>query len=203
LGALFVARRGLIAIPFALAALPLIFTTAGQPLAAWHLAGWTLTATAGGLERFASIAVKSWLSVQFGVLLTATTRFSDLLVAMRALHVPRLLVAIFGLMWRYLFLLVHEAKRLRIARDARSAEVGSNSGGTLAWRARTTGGMVGNLFLRGYERSERVYSAMLARGYDGEVRMLAPLSLSPREWIALAAGGFWLALATLLGFLFG
>ncbi len=199
-GVLFVLRRSLIAVPFALAALPLLFVTDGPSLTSFQLGRWTLTLTATGLERFLSIAAKSWLSVQIAVLLTSTTQFTDLLVAMRAIRVPRLLVVIFSLMWRYLFLFVHEATRLRIARDARSAEVSANSGGTLAWRAKVTGGMVGNLFLRGYERSERVYHAMLARGYDGEIRVLEAAPLSARErWIlamgiALLGGLFFVSL---------
>ena len=57
---------------------------------------WTLELSQPGLERFLSIAVKSWLSVQAAIVLAATTPFPDLLVAMRALKVPRLLVAISG-----------------------------------------------------------------------------------------------------------
>jgi cobalt/nickel transport system permease protein len=122
---------------------------------------------------------------------------------MRALRVPRLLVAVFGLMWRYMFLFVHEVNRLRIARDARSADIGPKSGGTLAWRARVTGGMVGNLFVRGYERSERVYQAMLARGYDGEVRTLPMGRLSASQYGILAGSMAILAFLAVLGILFG
>ena len=50
-----------------------------------------------------SITLKSWLSVQAAILLAATTRLPDLLVALRAFRVPRLLVAVIGLMWRYMF----------------------------------------------------------------------------------------------------
>ncbi|MFN8563911.1 MAG: energy-coupling factor transporter transmembrane component T [Anaerolineae bacterium] len=65
------------------------------------------------------------------------------------------------------------------ARSARSASLpGRKSGGSPLWRARSAGGMVGSLFLRSYERSERVYAAMLARGYDGRMRVLSPPPLS-------------------------
>src|SRR4030042_524447 len=79
----------------------------------------------------------------------------DLLVAMRALGVPRLLVSIFGLMWRYLFVLVDEATRLMRARLARSGQSdipGTRPGGNISWRARVTGGMGGSLLLRAFER---------------------------------------------------
>jgi cobalt/nickel transport system permease protein len=149
--------------------------------------------TTAGLERFLSIALKSWLSVQMAILLTATTPLPDLLVAMRSLRLPRLLVAILGLMWRYLAVLGDEAMRMIRAREARSGSWTERSGGTLGWRASVTGAMAGSLFLRGYERSERIYDAMLARGYDGTIRSL-PLRPVPSE-------ERWLLLCALLGLL--
>ncbi len=203
LGVGFTLKRGLIAVPFALAALPLVFSTPGDVLASLRIGPLALDASLAGVERFASVLVKSYISVQFAILLTATTRFTDMLAAMRALRIPRLLVVIFSLMWRYLFLFAHEAKTLRIARDSRSADVGPKSGGSVAWRARVTGGMVGNLFVRGYERSERVYQAMLARGYDGDIRTFALRPLASSEYAALAGAVVILALLGLLGILFG
>jgi cobalt/nickel transport system permease protein len=125
---------------------------------------------------------------------------------MRAVRLPRLLVAIFGLMWRYLFVLVDEALRLLRARSARSG-VSDNSearpGGRVAWRARVAGGMAGNLFVRSIERSDRIYQAMLSRGYDGEVRSLPLPGLRPSDWLTLAAGLGVLAVLLLLSLLLG
>ncbi len=191
LGVRYVLKRALLALPFALAALPLIFTVPGQPLSSFNFFSWTLTVSLEGVERFFSIAFKSWVSVQFAIVLAATTPFPQLLVAMRALHVPQLLVSIFGLMWRYIFVLVDEALRLMRARDARSGAspvLGGKTGGSIAWRARVTGGMAGNLFVRGFDRGERIYDAMRARGYDGEVRTL-PLPPLTRAYWAIMGGG--------------
>jgi cobalt/nickel transport system permease protein len=92
---------------------------------------------------------------------------------MRTLGLPRLLVATVSFMYRYLFVIGEEALRLMRARDSRSARLpGQKGGDSLGWRAKVLGHMVGSLFLRTYERSERVYAAMLARGYDGEPRFL-------------------------------
>jgi cobalt/nickel transport system permease protein len=114
------------------------------------------------------------LSIQVAIVLAASTPFPDLMAAMRDLHFPRVLVAIISFMWRYLFVLVDEAMRLSRARDARSAvRPGYNAGGRISWRARVVGGMAGNLFLRSYTRSERIYQAMTARGYQGELRTMA------------------------------
>ena len=172
------ARLGGLALPFALAAITLPFTLPGQPVAT--IAG--LTLSDAGLARFASILIKSWLAVQAAILLSTTTQFADLLWALGSLRLPGPLVAIIGFMYRYLATLRDESERLTRARDARSGvEPGKRAGGSLGWRAGVTGGMVGNLFLRSYERSERVYFAMRSRGYDGQMRRLDPPRLAWRS----------------------
>ena len=181
LGAGRVARMGTVALPFTLAAATLLVTTPGEPLA--EVVG--LTITDNGLARFLAIVLKSWLAVQVALLLSLTTDFFALLWAFRSLRVPATLVAIIAVMYRYLFTLRDEAERLLRARAARSGTTdGHPSGGGLGWRARVAGGMVGNLFLRSFERGERVYAAMLARGYSGEMRMLDPPALTRRDVFA-------------------
>ena len=171
LSPLVVIRRSALALPFLLAAVPLMFTKEGDVLFSVPLFGWT--ASGEGLEAVASILAKSWLSVMAAVILTATTPAAELLRAMRSLGLPRLLVATVSFMYRYLFVIGEEALSLMRARDSRSARLpGQRGGGTLNWRAKVLGNMVGSLFLRTYERSERVYAAMQARGYDGEPRFL-------------------------------
>jgi cobalt/nickel transport system permease protein len=205
LGVGYVLKRASLALPFVLAAFPLIFTYGSTTLFTLSIGSLTLTGHAEGLARFASVALKSWLSVQAAIVLASSTTFPDLLQAMRAVRIPRLLVAMFGLMWRYLFVLVDEAVRLmraRAARSGQSGEAGSKPGGSVAWRARVTGGMAGSLFLRAYERSDRIYMAMAARGYDGEVRALPLPSVKPAAWLALGFGLALLLLLLLLGVLF-
>lgn len=195
-------RRSVIAMPFALAAFPLLFTTAGVALASFHIGPWLFSTTAEGLARFLSIALKSWISVQAALLLSATTPFPDLLLALRAFHMPQLLVSVIGLMWRYLFVLADEAIRLIRAREARSgADPGRRSGGGILWRARVTGGMAGSLFVRGFDRADKVYAAMLARGYDGETRALPAPPVAPAQYAVLAAGVFWMWMIVLLAIL--
>ena len=162
--------RSLIALPFILIALPTVFTKPGDPVFEIPLGLIALTGTVEGLEFFASVFIKSWVSVTAAVLLTTTTPALALLAALRTLKLPEILVAVVMLMYRYLFVLVEEAQRMLRARAARSATLGSGSGGSLVWRARSAGGMAGSLFVRTLDRSERIYMAMLARGYDGEIR---------------------------------
>ncbi len=206
LGVGYVLKRAALALPFVLAALPVLFTIKGASLATLPLGPWRLTITDAGLTRFISIAAKSWLSVQMAIVLTATTRFPELLLAMRALKIPRLIVAIIGLMWRYLFVLVDEAVRLMRAREARSGHPdtpGARVGGSVIWRARVTGGMAGNLFLRSFDRADRIYTAMASRGYDGEVRTLPLPPITPGGWAVLGLGLLASGLLVVGGYLLG
>lgn len=208
LGVGFVWRRSALALPFVLAALPMAATAGGTPLWTLTLAGWTASISAEGVARLVSVLLKSWLSVQMAIVLAASTSFPHLLLAMRALRIPRLIVAIFGLMWRYLFVLVDEAMRLLRARAARSgqrppdraASSAARPGGTVAWRARVAGGMAGNLLVRSFDRGERIYAAMAARGYDGEVRSFPLPPIPAGQRLALAAGLGLLALLVGLGY---
>lgn len=199
-------RRSLIAIPFALVAVTVVFSLPGQPLVAWQIGPWHLVATDAGVVRFASIVVRTWLSVQMAILLTATTRFPDMIHALHHLYVPQLLVAIISFMYRYLFVLTDEAMRLMRAREARSARLEEyppnmtgGGGVSLAWQARTAGNMVGQLFLRSYERSDRVYNAMLARGYNGQFLTINPHVMRVTDWTIGAAAVIILLLIQVIG----
>lgn len=189
LGAGYAFRRSFVALPFALAAVTAIFAIPGRPVGAVSLGPWEMVATDAGLVRFASIVVRSWLSVQAAILLTATTQFPDLMHALRHLRLPTLIVAIVSFMYRYLFVLSDEVLRLLRAREARSARPGGGGGGgSIPWRARVAGNMAGQLFLRSYERSDRVYNAMLARGYAGHLLTLNPHEMRAQDWRAGVLG---------------
>ena len=189
---LLVVKRSLVAIPFTLAAVTLVFTVPGPRLGTVPLTGWPISEA--GAVRFASIVFKSMVSVQAAVLLMITTHFTDVLWALEALRIPKVLVAIISYMYRYIFVLVEEALRLTRARDSRSAVMRGNPayGGSL---------LIGNLFIRSFARSERVYQAMVSRGYRGELRQLRPPPVAAHEvlWaLAVAASGGLLVVASLL-----
>lgn len=195
----FVLARSAVALPFVVAALPLLFTVAGTTLFALP---WGWTATREGLARLVSVVFKAWLSVLTALTLTATTPFNAILATLRGWGVPSLLVSIVALTWRYLFVLVAEGQRLMRARAARSGRAEGAHGGSLAWRAHVTGGMAGSLLLRGMDRADRIYGAMVARGYDGEPRLLGRPPLTAGGRALLASGLAALALLALLGLLF-
>ena len=99
---------------------------------------------------------------------------------------------ILSFMYRYIFVLVDEVMRMKQARDSR------NFGGRRLWQLRTIGNMIGTLFIRSYERGERVYAAMMARGFSGHTRTLENLSFRPADALFGAALGFILILAMVL-----
>ena len=203
LGVKYVLKRSLLAIPFVLAAVPLMFTVKGPALFTIPIGSLTLTLTSTGLERFLSILFKSWVSVQVAIVFAAATPFPDMLLAMRAIKIPRLIVSLFGLMWRYMFVMVDEVIRLMRARAARSGTLaGQKAGGSIAWRAKVTGGMAGNLFVRSLDRGDRIYAAMAARGYDGEIRAFPLPPITSANWITLGGGLAVLSALLLFALLF-
>jgi cobalt/nickel transport system permease protein len=116
----------------------------------------------GGLGTFLALLGKSTLCLFCFVLVTMTTRFTDLLSGLRALRVPALLVSILALTYRYLFLLVEEGGRMQRARLSRS---GVRRPGLGFWLGAT---VIAQLFIRSSERAERVHAAMSARGFGHE-----------------------------------
>jgi cobalt/nickel transport system permease protein len=130
-----------------------------------------LTVHEEGLRTLAAVAIKATLGTVSAVLLGATTSFPSVLRGLEALRVPRLLVLIAAFMYRYLFVIVEEVGRMRAALAARAYRPRT------ALEAAALGRMATAMFLRTYARGERVYRAMLARGYVGHVPQLVPLAL--------------------------
>jgi cobalt/nickel transport system permease protein len=113
-----------------------------------------------------SIVIKNGLALLAVLVLAGITPFHKLLAALRKLGVPLVLVATLQFMDRYRHVLVEELDRMATARRARSFQRRR----TLSWRL--LGGLIGMLFLRTFERAERVHGAMLARGWTGVIRSL-------------------------------
>jgi cobalt/nickel transport system permease protein len=140
-----------------------------------------LSLSESGLATFALVTVKATIGAFSAVLLGATTSFPDILHGLERLRMPRLLTVIAAFMYRYVFVIVDEARRMRSALAAR------------AYRPRhigqvaAIGRLVTALFLRSYERGERVYLAMLARGYGGTMPRFAVLAFRRADTVFLAA----------------
>jgi len=129
-----------------------------------------LTAHEAGLAVGAAVAAKALIGTIGAVLLGATTTFPEVLRGLEALRAPRLFVLIAAFMYRYLFVIVEEVGRMRAALVSRGFRPRN------ALQAGATGRVAGSLFIRTYGRGERVYLAMLSRGYRGSMPQLIPLT---------------------------
>ena len=202
LGLGFSLKRSVVALPFALVAISAVFSPFGKPLATWDLGFIVLTPTDFGVFKFISILIRSWLSIQIAILLAVTTQFHDLIHALEHLRVPRVLTTIIAFLYRYLYVLSDEVFRMLRARQARSAGyTGTIHGGSLLWRIKVTGGMAGQLLLRSYERADRIYNAMLSRGYAGHIRTLHSHSMKSTDWITLLLSFCIIALIQCVGWM--
>jgi cobalt/nickel transport system permease protein len=151
-------RRMVVETPFVVFALLLPFVASGPKV---HVLG--LAVSDEGLLGAWGLLVKGTLGVIASLLLAATTEPRDLLAGLERLRVPVQLVQIVGFMVRYLDVVTDELRRMKTARDSR----GFSARNPAHWPviARSTGA----LFIRSYERGERVHLAMLSRGYDGRI----------------------------------
>jgi len=159
----YAAKRLAVVSPFALAILVLFpFFEPGRPVWTMAVGTWTVEVTDAGLARAGHVLLKFLLCAWTTLLLLATTRFQDLLQGLARLRVPRAFVVQLAFLYRYLWVLVDEAMHLRMARAARD-------GGLGPWRVRfrSRAGIIGVLFIRTFDRAERIYWAMVARGFDG------------------------------------
>jgi cobalt/nickel transport system permease protein len=113
-----------------------------------------------GLAAFASIAAKSTASVAATQLLAHTTRFHDLLGALRRARVPAALIVTLALLQRYLSVVIDESRRMRRARAARTWQTSRWT----TWRALSA--VIAASFVRSLARAERISVAMRARGWS-------------------------------------
>lgn len=116
-----------------------------------------------GYVLFIGCLIKSGLATLLMLLISSTTKFSQLLDALKRLGMPVLFISLFSFMYRYSFLLEDQILRSMRAYESRST-------GKLNNRAKVKifGNILGTIFIRTYERAERVYLAMCARGYANE-----------------------------------
>ena len=179
----FVARRLAMVLPFVVLVAAFVpFLRPNAVSGGYSLGIGGLAVSRGGLIVVWNTAAKAFFGVTMIVLLTGTTPFPTLLQGLRRLHCPEIIVLLLSFTYRYLFVLVDEVMRLRMARDARGYR------GRWIWQAKAVGTLIAALFLRTYERAERIYVAMVSRGYDGRFPYLPRTPLRPRD--ALAAGLF-------------
>jgi cobalt/nickel transport system permease protein len=156
-------KRASVAIPFVLMIavfVPFLKRETGDTL--YPVLGGLLHVSRSGLWVLGNTALKGSLGVACLVILGAANPFQRVLAALQWYRAPKVLVQLAGFMYRYLFVIAEEFQRMVRARDARGFQ------GRWIWQSRIIGQMIATLFLRSYERAERIYAAMVSRGFDGQ-----------------------------------
>ncbi|MFC7794035.1 cobalt ECF transporter T component CbiQ [Streptomyces cinereoruber] len=186
----FLLRRLLVEVPFVAFALLMPFVVPGEQT---RVLGISLSVP--GLWGAWNVLAKGTLGVAASVLLAATTELRALLLGLQRLKLPPLLVQIASFMIRYGDVITDEMRRMSVARRSRGFEArGVRHWGVLAKSA-------GALFIRSYERGERVHLAMVSRGYTGTIPVLDEVAATRAQWAHAAALPLTALLICLLGWI--
>jgi cobalt/nickel transport system permease protein len=179
-------RRMIVEVPFVVFAVLLPFISRGERI---DVLGLSLSVS--GLWGAWSVLAKATLGVLTSILLSATTDLRDLIAGLDRLRMPTLIVQIMTFMVRYADVVTDEMRRMQIARASRGFVARDIR--HLPVLARS----LAALFIRSYERGERVHLAMLSRGYTGRFPLSAG-SAGAAQWaggLALPAAATCVALA--------
>jgi cobalt/nickel transport system permease protein len=174
--AVFLLRRLLVEVPFVAFAVLMPFVVPGDQI---RFLGVQLSVP--GLWGAWNVLAKGTLGVGASVILVSTTELRSLLLGLERLRLPSLLVQIASFMIRYADVITDEMRRMSIARRSRGFEArGIRQWGVLATSA-------GALFIRCYERGERVHLAMVSRGYTGTMPSVDETAATRAQWMTAAA----------------
>lgn len=183
----FVATRAVVVVPFIAFAFLIPFIATGERTTVLGL-----SVSVEGLVAARTILAKALIGVTVSVTLAATTETPAIMRGLSRLRVPAIFTTIATFMIRYLETLVGELGRMRTAMTARGYDP------RWLWQAKPIATSAGALFIRSYERGERVHAAMLSRGFDGVMPALDERRATRAEWVAAAVPATLAALATAL-----
>lgn len=153
----------------------LTFLVPGDPV--WQLG--PVVFTRAGVVRFGSVVGRAAVGLGAATLLVSTTRFTEVVSALRAWHLPRAVTMSLGLAYRFLYLLTDEVDRILVAARSR------NAGGGTGQRRRLLVGTFAAVLDRSLARSDRTWQAMLARGSDGQIPSLGGRPVQAPALVAL------------------
>lgn len=181
----FVFRRIMWIIPFAGVLIIFFpFTTPGEVIWSGGFGFIKLEATRQGIDKAVMLFLRVLASMLPLITLISTTKFNDLMKALSDLKVPLVILNMVEFTIRYLYVTVDEQKRMRRARKSRAFEAAGSMlhGHTI----KTLAQMVGLMFIRAYERGDRVYIAMLSRGFSGKILTLSDYTISFKDYLGAA-----------------
>lgn len=172
----YVLRRLVIEIPFLAFAIFLPIVGRGERV---EVLGVSLSVA--GLWAAWNIVIKGTLGVAATIVMASTTPVASILHGLEHLRVPKVFVSICAFMIRYADVITGEMHRMRVARESRGHDP------RWIWQAKAVASSAGALFIRSYERGERVYLAMVSRGYEGSMPLRHQHVARPRDWVVALA----------------
>jgi cobalt/nickel transport system permease protein len=180
----FFVKRVWLGIPFfaGIVVIPAIFFVPGARVFDLAVGPAHLAPSWNGLAGAVLFVSRVGVSVSLAVLLVVTTPWSDVLKSLRSLRVPQVFILVLSMTYRYIFLFLHTANGILLARKSRV--VGRATGGE---QRRWITGTMGNLMGRAFKMSNDVYAAMLARGFTGEARTYSTYRMHSADWLGLAS----------------
>jgi cobalt/nickel transport system permease protein len=192
----FFVKRVWLGIPFfaGIVVIPAIFFVPGPRIFEVALGPVTIAPSYPGLSGAILFVSRVGVSVSLAILLVMTTPWADILKSLRLLRVPQIFVLILSMTYRYIFLFLHTANGIFLARKSRV--VAATSGRE---QRHWISGTIGNLMSRAFKMSNDVYAAMLARGFTGELRAYSTYRMTAQDWLALAAASALAILAIVAG----
>ncbi|HEY7660046.1 MAG TPA: cobalt ECF transporter T component CbiQ [Actinomycetota bacterium] len=173
----FVARRLVFEVPFLLFAVLLPFIGQGEQV---EVLGLSLSVE--GLWGAWNILAKATLGLGASILVAATTTMPEFLRGFERLRIPQALTSTLSFMIRYFDVIADDMRRMRVARQSRGHDP------RWIWQAKAVATSAGALFIRSYERGERVHLAMLSRGYAGSLPRLEEESPTVGAWATALLG---------------
>ena len=162
----------------AIIALPLPFITPGNTITSIGYNNYLLNITFEGMNIAVQFTLRVWVCVAISVLLVLTTEFSNLIHVMEKFRIPKVFIMMLSITHRFIFLFTNESYRMVLAKEARIVNKESR-----LRSMKSLASMITTLFIRAYERGERVYIAMLSRGYQGRVRSLRTMKIAKQDLI--------------------
>ena len=192
----FLLKESLGALPFALViALALPFFKEGKVIFHFSAGILKIDITRSGVNLFGFVVFKAYLSILAMILLVGSTQFNLFLRGLQNLKVPALFIMILSFMYRYIFVILDELMRMSQAKRSRAPKM------KVFPNFKVLSSMLGSLFIRSYEKSEKVYLAMCSRGFDGEVKALNRFSFSRKDFVFLTGVFVYLAAVEFMVFL--
>jgi len=178
----------------AIVVLPSIFFVGHRELFHIPLGSFHLVVHREGVVAASVFVLRVSTSVSLAVLLILTTRWAQILKSLRVLRAPSVLVLVLAMTYRYIFLVLQTANSMFLARKSRI--VATTSGREQRWWVVSSIGVLMNRSLR---MSEDVYQAMLARGFQGELRTIDDHRMGAADWLLLAVSLIAAAAAIYVG----